>query len=634
MRHSILPGGLRVRWLMLATLALLLIVLAFQQAPTPKPAPETVDIIAHGGAQGRAPANTLAAFDLALNQGATVLEMDVQLTADGQLVVIHDDTVDRTTNGTGPVADYTLAELKALDAGWGFQDDLGGFPYRGRGVAIPTLTEVFERYPDTPMIVEMKTEGGPDIIQPVIDLVQRFGREDDVVLASFSESFLEPVRNQVPEVRTNMPESESTEFFIRQLVGLHPWWQPPGDLLQVPATHSLSVGPIHIEDMRVPTEGFVRAAHRLGLKVQVWTINDPDTMRLLLDAGVDGLITDYPARARAVIAEREVGQLSVRGPDALADYDDQLNRAAYLQDTWGWLTPIMQAVSFVGNEAFYLLAFPILYWTISRHIGIRLGIMLLLTAGLNSLFKLILATPRPLFLKPELGLVHETSFGLPSGHAQNAAAIWGTAATLLSRTWVRLLLVALVLLIGWSRIHLGAHFLEDILTGWAIGAVMVLSFVVFAPRIEAWWSRQRPAQQILITVTLSWILIALGALLVGRLQGWLPPWPGLTDLGETIALSHTVSPAATLAGLGIGLVILKATGGFRSAGSIRLRLGRLVVGFGGVLVLWQGLGAVFPGGETPLELMLRYLRYALVGAWIVGIAPALFVRFGLAEPDR
>ena len=634
MKHPSLPGGVSARWLILAALFLAIIVAFFRQVPAPEHPDDAVDIIAHGGAQGHAPANTLAAFDLALNQGATMLEMDVQRTADNHLVVIHDDTLDRTTDGTGAISETTLAELKALDAGWAFEDDSGDFPYRGRGVAIPTLTEVFERYPDTPMIVELKTEGGPGIIQPVIDLVKAYGREDDVVLASFSEAFLQPIREQLPTVRTNMPESESTDFFIRQLLGLHPWWQPPGDLLQVPASYTLELGPITLEDMTVPTPGFVRAAHRLGLDVQVWTINDPATMHALLDAGVDGLITDYPDRARAVIAEREASRLAVRGPDDLARYDAQLARAEHLQDDWGWLTPLMQAVTFLGDEEFYLIAFPILYWTISRHLGLRIGLMLLLTAGINSVLKLVLATPRPLFLKPELGLVHESSFGVPSGHAQNAAAVWGTSAVVLGRRWLALLLVGLIALIGWSRIHLGAHFLEDILSGWAIGALLVLGFVMLAPRIETWWSRRTPAQRILATVTVSWALIAAAALLVGRLQGWTPPWPGLPDAQVVIALSHTVSPAGTLAGLGLGLVLLDAAGGYTTAGPLLHRLGRLVIGFTGVLALWLGLGAVLPGGEAPLDLILRYLRYALVGAWIVGIAPLLFVRLGLSGPGQ
>jgi len=634
MKHPSLPGGVSARWLILATVFLAVIVAFFKQAPAPGSRDDTVDIIAHGGAQGLAPANTLAAFDLALNQGATVLEMDVQRTADNHLVVIHDDTVDRTTDGTGAIAETTLAELKTLDAGWAFEDDSGHYPYRGRGEAIPTLAEVFERYPDTPMVIELKTGGGPDIIPLVIDRVKAYNREDDVVLASFDETFLQPIREHLPNTRTNMPESESTDFFIRQLLGVHPWWQPPGDLLQVPATHTLTLGPLTLDDMTVPTPGFVRAAHRLGLDVQVWTINDPVVMHAMLDAGVDGLITDYPDRARTVIAEREASRLAVRGPDVLAHYDDQLARAEQLQTDWSWLTPLMQAVTFLGDEEFYLIAFPILYWTISRHLGIRIGLMLLLTAGLNSVLKLVLATPRPLFLKPELGLVHESSFGVPSGHSQNAAAIWGTMAVLLRRWWLALLLVGLILLIGWSRIHLGAHFLEDILSGWTVGALLVLGFVTLSPRIEAWWSRQSPAQRILATVTVSWALIAAAALLVGRLQGWSPLWPGLPDPGVVIALSHTVSPAGTLAGLGVGLVLLDAAGGYTTAGSLPRRLARLVIGFAGVLVFWLGLGAVFPGGEAPLDLILRYLRYALVGAWIVGVAPILFVRLGLSQPDN
>lgn len=159
----------------MVTLVLLLapIVAVLFQVPAPAPQDHPagvsdplsdVEVIAHGGAQGHAPGNTLPAFALALEQGADTLEMDLQLTADGEIVVIHDGIVDRTTDGTGAVVDLTLAELRQFDAGYGFEDVDGGTPYRGQGVTIPTLTEVFETFPETPMIVELKTDAGEAII--------------------------------------------------------------------------------------------------------------------------------------------------------------------------------------------------------------------------------------------------------------------------------------------------------------------------------------------------------------------------------------------------------------------------------------------------------------------------------------
>ncbi|QSB16741.1 phosphatase PAP2 family protein [Natronosporangium hydrolyticum] len=589
--------------------------------PVPHFAERDVSIIAHAGAQGHAPPNTMEAFQAAVELGADVLEMDLQITADGEIVTIHDGTVDRTTDGSGPVSELTLAELRALDAGYTWRDEQGGTPFRGHGVRHATLREVFEAFPDTPLVIELKTDGGEAIIQPTIDLIVEYDRGDSVAVASFREEYLQPVRAQLPGVATNMPESETYDFYVRQLFGLHPWWTPPGQLFQVPE---------HFDGRRVVTPRFVRAAERLGVEVHVWTVNDPEQMHRVLDAGAHGIITDYPDRAVEVLAEREAARGDVRGinPD---QYDDQLTRIEYLQQQYGWLTPVMSTVTFFGDEEAYLLLLPIIYWVVNRRIGIRLGVMLLLTAGVNSLLKLGFATPRPAYLDPGLELAREHSFGLPSGHAQNAAAIWGVLAASLRGWPVRIGLVALIVAIGWSRIHLGAHFLEDIFTGWLVGLLLVVLYLWLAPRGARWVRRLSTGEQIAGAVAASLLLIAPAVLLSSRLINVSFPWPGVIDAAELAGASGVVTAAATLAGFGIGLALLHARGGFDHRGPIGRRLLRLVVGLVGVVAIWQGLGVLFPGGEEPLALVLRYVRYALVGLWVGGVAPLLFRRLGLAD---
>jgi glycerophosphoryl diester phosphodiesterase/membrane-associated phospholipid phosphatase len=613
------------RWLIAvgALLAAVLIAVAVQspvQDRVPHFAARDVSVIAHSGAQGHAPTNTIEAFDLALEQGADTLEMDLQLTADDEVVVIHDGTVDRTTDGTGAVRELTLEQVRALDAGWYFEDVDGTHPFRGRGIGVPTLEEVLERYPDTHLIIELKTDGGPALIQPVIDLVRERGRVDgSVTIASFSTDYLEPVRDQLPAVPTNMPEGETTGFYVRQLVGLHPWWTPPGELFQVPEYH---------DGRHVVTPRFVRAAERLGVDVQVWTVNDPEQMHRLLDAGVHGIMTDFPDRLVDVLDERAAAAEVDPG-----GYGEQLQRARDLQDGPAWLTTLMHLVTFLGDEEFYLLGFPVLYWAISRRLGIRLGVMLLLTAGINSIGKLVPASPRPAFLDPTLERVPEATFGIPSGHSQNGAAIWGLLAASLRRWWATVGAVALIAAIGWSRIHLGAHFLEDVLIGWTLGAVLLGLYLWLEAPVRRWLARQRPAEQVLAGFVASLALIAPGVLLSARLRGWRFDWPGLIDVEAAIGPSAVVTPAATLFGLAVGLVLLRRGGGFESDGPLLQRVLRVLAGLVGVVVLWQGLGAVFPGGEDALALVLRYVRYALVGAWVGGVAPLLFVRFGLARPS-
>ena len=620
-------GGWRSRrWLTVITvLSLAVIGAAWLQVDPIEPvghfAQHEVSIIAHAGAQGHAPPNTMESFEAALDLGADTLEMDLQITADDRIVTIHDGTVDRTTDGTGAVRDLTLEELQSLDAGATWQDDDGDTPFRGQGVRHAALSEVFEAFPDTHLVIELKTDGGPDIIQPTIDLIVEYDRQDTVTVASFSEDYLQPVREQLPGVPTNMPESETYDFYVRHLVGLHPWWSPPGTLYQVPE---------EFDGRQVVTPRFIRAAERLGVDVQVWTVNDKEQMHRILDAGAHGILTDYPDRVVEVLAEREAGRVAVRGPD-LSHYEPQLDRARGLQDGPAWLTTVMSVVTFLGDEEFYLLVFPLLYWAIHRRIGIRLGTMLLLTASLNNIFKLAATTPRPAYLDPSLELAPENTFGMPSGHAQNAAAIWGLAAASLKGWPVRVAMIALIGLIGWSRIHLGAHFFEDMIVGWLLGATLVGLYLWLEPRVQRWLSRLTVGEQMLAAVTVSLVLIAPTTLLSGRLVNVSFPWPGLDDPVAVTGASHVVTPAAALAGFGIGLALLHDRGGFDHRGPIVRRIVRVLVGLVGVVVLWQGLGAVFPGGEDPVALVLRYLRYALVGAWVGGIAPLLFVRLGLAD---
>lgn len=622
-------SGRSRRWLGV-TLGLLLALVAAAWSQTEPIAPvehfaaREVSIIAHAGAQGHAPPNTMEAFRAALDLGADTLEMDLQVTADGRIATIHDATVDRTTDGSGAVADLTLAELQALDAGATWVDGSGDTPFAGQGMRHAALEEVLEAFPDTHLIVELKTDGGSDIIQPTIDLVAAYGRDDgSLTIASFREDYLAPVREQLPEVPTNMPESETSAFYFRSLVGLHPWWTPPGALFQVPE---------RFDGRLVVTPRFTRAAERSGIEVQVWTVNDPEQMHRLLDAGAHALLTDYPDRAVEVVAARAAARDGmVRGPDP-GRYDHQLDRAERLQDTAAWLTPLWAVITFLGDEEFYLLLLPLTYWAISRRFGIRLGVMLLVTASLNGVLKLVFTTPRPSFLRQGLGAVTETSFGLPSGHAQNATAIWGLLVARL-RPWpVRVGLLALIAGIAWSRIHLGVHFIEDMVTGVAVGAVLVGLFLLLEGPVVRWWSQVGQVERSLASLVAGLAFIAPATLLAGRLVNVTFPWSGVEDPAALTGASGVVTAAATLAGFGVGLAWLQERGGFDHRGPVVRRVARVLLGLIGVAALYLGLGAAFPSGEGPVELTLRAVRYGLIGAWVGGVGPWVFVRLSLADP--
>lgn len=254
----------------------------------------------HRGAHGIAPENTLAAFDAGVRAGVDVLEFDVHRTRDGELVVIHDDTVDRTSDGQGAVAELTLAELRRLDAGFRFTTDGGrSYPFRGRGVGFSTLAEVLESYPEHLLTVEIKpspyTEHVPETIQTLRELAP--GR---ALIGSFAASILAEVRARAPEIPTSASLWEIQKFYFFQLLGLEKHFSSPARVLQIPrySNHDHDTG------IRVTSSRFVRAAHATGRSVQVWTINEPLVMDELFQLDVDGITTDFPQVLNDALAAR------------------------------------------------------------------------------------------------------------------------------------------------------------------------------------------------------------------------------------------------------------------------------------------------------------------------------------------
>ncbi len=251
-------------------------------------------LFAHRGASGTLPENTLEAFRQGLVAGADRLELDVHRTADGHVVVFHDETLERTTNATGLLRDRTLAELQELDAGYRFEDDAGGHPFRGKGLRIPTLAEVLREFPDTPLNVEVKHDEGATV-EAYFAVLDAHDARERVLSAAFEDHILERIRSVAPAAVTSLSAGEVAEFVGRCLTGSFDGYTPPGKALQVPPEH---------EGIEIVTPTFVRSAHDLGMEVHVWTINEEAEMERLLDLGVDALMSDFPARAAAVYRRR------------------------------------------------------------------------------------------------------------------------------------------------------------------------------------------------------------------------------------------------------------------------------------------------------------------------------------------
>ena len=244
-------------------------------------------VIAHRGGAGLWPENTLHAFERAAALGVDVIETDVRATADGELVVIHDSTVERTTDGRGAVSRLTLAELKRLDAGFRWSPDGGkSFPLRGRGLTVPTLREVFDALPGARFNIEPK-QAEPPVVAPLCRLIRERGMESRVLVAAFAGDTLERFRRECPEVATSASSAEVAGFLALQRTGLGATYGPPMQALQVPERAGA---------LSVLTREFAAAAHARNLRVHAWTVNDEGDMRRLLGLGVDGIMTDYPDR--------------------------------------------------------------------------------------------------------------------------------------------------------------------------------------------------------------------------------------------------------------------------------------------------------------------------------------------------
>ncbi len=244
-------------------------------------------VLAHRGWRGYYPENTMLAFQKAAEMPIDGLEIDIHSTVDGELVVIHDATVDRTTNGTGAVNSFTLAELKQLDAGYRWTNDDGKtFPFRGQGVTIPTLAEVFEAFPRLWINVDIK-QSEPSIVKPFADLIRQYRLEDHLFAGSFNGQTVQKFRQELPQVAKAATKNEVRWLFVVNWLRL-PWlYWGRVNALQIPEYE----GNIHLV-----TERFVRTAHQNKMAVHVWTVNETAVMQKLLDIGVDGLISDFPDR--------------------------------------------------------------------------------------------------------------------------------------------------------------------------------------------------------------------------------------------------------------------------------------------------------------------------------------------------
>ena len=259
----------------------------FFAAPRPR-------VMAHRGASGDYPENTMPAFGAAVEIGAHYIELDVHCTRDGEVVVVHDDRLSRIASDDRLVREVTMAELEAIDAAFNFSRDGVGFPFRGQGIRVPRLAEVLRSWSELRFVVEFKPSD-PAIADATLEVVRRTGMSGRVLFASEHLAPIARARALAPQVPTNLTATEILAFMQALSSGARPS-VATGDALQIPPEH---------RGLKLATPEVVAAAHQSGLEVHVWTINEQAEMETMLSIGVDGIITDYPTRLLTLLHSRQ-----------------------------------------------------------------------------------------------------------------------------------------------------------------------------------------------------------------------------------------------------------------------------------------------------------------------------------------
>jgi glycerophosphoryl diester phosphodiesterase len=250
---------------------------------------------AHRGGAALWPENTLESFRGGLAAGCPWIETDVHMTRDGQIVTFHDHDLRRTTNGRGRICDLTLAELRRLDAGYNFSPDGRSFPFRNKGITVPTLAEVVELDPGARINVEIK-QARPSMTAALWHFIDERGLHDRILVAGENADVVREFRNLAcGTVATSAGKREALAFWLAARVGIVDRLPIEYDALQVP---------IGFRGLEVVTPAFVEAAHHRGVQVHVWTVDSLAQMRWLIDIGVDGIMTDRPDHLAELLRER------------------------------------------------------------------------------------------------------------------------------------------------------------------------------------------------------------------------------------------------------------------------------------------------------------------------------------------
>ncbi len=314
----------------------------------------------------------------------------------------------------------------------------------------------------------------------------------------------------------------------------------------------------------------------------------------------------------------------------------------WLQSVGDWLTPFMKFFTFLGNEQFYLIIAPAILWCIDSTLGMRLGLFLMISGMLNTALKVAFHGPRPYWYTTNVKVLSspEGSFGAPSGHAQNAVVVWGTLADRIKKGWFWALAVFVMFMIGISRIYLAVHFPHDVLLGWIFGVVILWLLLRLEHPIVKWIKKYPSGIQVLIAFLFSMLLILIVLIAQFSLGGWSLPkeWIANAKLAfpdepalNPLSIYNYLSATGAFFGLATGWIWITQLGGFNTRDRAWKLVLRYLVGLVGILILYMGLGSLLNHYESVTSYILKYIQYSLIGFWMSGFAPWLFIKLKLAS---
>jgi len=300
----------------------------------------------------------------------------------------------------------------------------------------------------------------------------------------------------------------------------------------------------------------------------------------------------------------------------------------------GGLASVMKLFTFLGDELFFLVLLPLVYLCFDAGVGARLAFVLFFGDALKHILKIAFHLPRPYWIDSRVqALSTETSYGLPSGHAQTATGVWFFLASALKKPWAWGAAGVVVLLISLSRIYLGVHFPMDIAGGWIIGGIFLWAFWQIEPRAKAWLSNLGLWGQIGAALLGALAIVLVGAVARAAVAGVVDPAAWASFAAEARSLDGLVTDAGSLFGVGVGLVMTNRWARFNAGGPIAKRAARFVLGMVCIGIVYFGLSAIFPRQPEALGLSLRFVRYSLATWVAIFAAPWLLLKLKLADSN-